>query len=174
MPRSRDESPGTAMRTARLPVASLLLAIAGIAVAGYLTVVHFRPALLTCTIGGCHTVQTSRYAEVAGVPVAVLGLAMYLVLAGLAAIRLLRPHLAETLTIIGFAVVFAGAIYAAYLTYVEVAVIHAICQWCVLSAVVTGLILVLEGVLLIELFTRTAADDPRQEVSAGGVTRRVT
>ena len=55
-----------------------LVALAGVAVAGYLTYVHYQPDALICTSGGgCETVQESSYAELAGIPVALLGLLGY-------------------------------------------------------------------------------------------------
>ena len=63
-------------RALRLAVAAV--AAAGVAVAGYLTYVHYRPAALICTGGGgCEAVQDSSYAEIAGIPVALLGLLAY-------------------------------------------------------------------------------------------------
>ena len=65
-------------RALRLAIAAV--ALAGTAVAGYLTYVHYRPAALVCTGGGgCEAVQESSYAELAGIPVALLGFAAYLV-----------------------------------------------------------------------------------------------
>jgi uncharacterized membrane protein len=131
---------------ARALAASLVLAVVGIAVAAYLTVVHYREDLLVCGVtSGCHTVQSSRYAVVAGTPVALLGLGMYLALCGLTAARLARPELHERLTLAAFALALVGVVYAGYLTYVELFVIDALCQWCVVSAIVTLAICVIEG-----------------------------
>ena len=68
-------------RALRLAVAAV--ALAGTAVAGYLTYVHYRPAALICTGGGgCEAVQDSSYAEMAGIPVAVLGLKVHVLTPG--------------------------------------------------------------------------------------------
>ena len=62
------------------------VALAGVVVAGYLTWVHFDKAALVCVAGGgCETVQQSSYAEISGVPVALLGLVSYTVVFGLVA-----------------------------------------------------------------------------------------
>ena len=67
-----------------LRLAAGLVALAGLAVAGYLTWVHFDDGALVCGAGGgCETVQESEYAEIAGIPVAVLGLGAYAVVLGL-------------------------------------------------------------------------------------------
>ncbi|MBA2385304.1 MAG: vitamin K epoxide reductase, partial [Actinobacteria bacterium] len=63
-----------------------LVAFSGIAIAGYLTLAHYRGNAVACPIGGgCETVQSSEYAELAGVPVALLGLSAYAVMLGLLA-----------------------------------------------------------------------------------------
>ena len=113
----------------RLTLVVAALAVAGAAIAGYLTWVHYAELQPFCVGGGgaCERVQSSSYAKLAGVPVAVLGLAGYVaVLATLA--------LPDRSTTAFLALVGAG--FSAYLTYVELAVIHAVCQWCVASAVV--------------------------------------
>jgi uncharacterized membrane protein len=62
------------MSQARLRTAVAALALVGVAIAGYLTYVHYAGVSITCSTGGCETVQHSRYAEIFGVPVALLGL----------------------------------------------------------------------------------------------------
>lgn len=127
--------------------ASGVLSILGIAVAAYLTVVHYRADLLVCGVsGGCHTVQSSSYAMVAGIPIAILGLGMYITLLLLTGVRFKRPEWIVSATYGAFAIALAGVAYAIYLTYVELFVIDAICQWCVMSAVITTFICIVEGV----------------------------
>ena len=71
-PASPREAPRVSDRLLR--VGLLLVSAAGIAVAAYLTYVHYQPEALICTgSGGCETVQDSEYAVLAGIPVAVLG-----------------------------------------------------------------------------------------------------
>ena len=131
----------------RLLAASGVLSILGIAVAAYLTVVHYRADLLVCGAGGgCHTVQSSSYAVVAGIPIAILGLGMYISLLLLTCVRFKRAEWIAPATYAAFAIALAGVAYAIYLTYVELFVIDAICQWCVSSAVITTLICIVEGV----------------------------
>jgi uncharacterized membrane protein len=116
-----------------------VLAIVGVAIAGYLTWVHYAGLQPVCVGGGggCERVQSSRWAELAGVPVAVLGLAGYLaILASLALPEQPGALVAAFLVLVGFG-------FSCWLTYVEIAKIDAICQWCVASAVVmTALALV--------------------------------
>ena len=117
--------------TGRLRVAALALALAGLAVAGYLTWVHYAGTESVCGLGGdCEKVQTSEWAELAGVPVALLGLLGYAGILGALLVRGDAALLAATaLSWIGFG--FSG-----YLTYRELFTIDAICPWCVASALV--------------------------------------
>jgi hypothetical protein len=73
---------------------------------------------------------------------------MYVALLGLIALRRLRPDTTVYVTAAAFALTLAGVIFAGYLTYVELFVLEAICQWCVVSAVLTTLLLVTEGMMI--------------------------
>jgi uncharacterized membrane protein len=119
----------------RLRLITAVLALVGTGIAGYLTYVHYAGLHPLCLAGGgCEKVQTSRWAELGGLPVAVLGLAGYVaILASLALPEDLGRPLAALLSLIG-----AG--FSLYLTYLELFEIHAVCQWCVASAVVMVLL----------------------------------
>ena len=119
------------MSDRRLRLAVLVLAVAGLAIAGYLTYVHYDELEPVCGLGGdCERVQTSDYAEVAGIPVALLGLVGYaLILASLAVPGELGLVAGATFALVGLG-------FSAYLTYRELVTIDAICTWCVASAVV--------------------------------------
>jgi uncharacterized membrane protein len=108
------------------------LAVVGLLISGYLTWVHYMGVTPVCVggSGGCETVQTSSYATIFGVPVAVVGLVGY---SGLLLSALLRGEIGVYL---GFLVALVGTLFSAYLTYLEVFAIHAICEWCVASATV--------------------------------------
>lgn len=110
-------------RAPRAAVAGL--ALAGAALAGYLTWVRFSGAELACSTGGCATVQSSSYSEVAGIPVALLGLLAYVAI-GVTALRS-----DETARLGGAALALAAVGFAAYLLVVQVVVIDAVCDWCV-------------------------------------------
>jgi uncharacterized membrane protein len=140
-------------------LATAILSLAGIAVAGYLTIVHYQDELLVCSVGNCETVQHSKYAEIAGFPIAILGLGMYVVLFALNLLRWKRPEYTFWATVAAFAIALCGALYAAYLTYIEIAVIDAICQWCVVSAILTVLILIIEGIAVYHLLGVPTFDD---------------
>ncbi len=121
-------------RAARLAVA--VLALAGIGIAGYLTYAHYRGIAPVCTTGGCEEVQTSEYADVLGIPVAVLGLVGYAALFVTALLR--APEAAAA----GVAMALGGLGFALYLIYVQVAIIEALCIWCLASDVVMALLAV--------------------------------
>ena len=114
----------------RLRPAAIAVALAGLGIAGYLTLVHYTGGSPVCGIAhGCATVQASEYAELAGVPVALLGLLGYLaILAALA----LDGEGART---VAAGIALGGFGFSAWLTYVEVVRLEAICVWCVGSAV---------------------------------------
>jgi uncharacterized membrane protein len=112
--------------------ATAALAVAGVAIAGYLTWVHYAGLDPVCVGGGggCERVQTSEWAELAGVPVALLGLVGYMtILASLALPEEPGAAVAAFVALVGFG-------FSAWLTYVELVKIDAVCQWCVASAVV--------------------------------------
>lgn len=91
---------------------------------------------------GCEKVQTSAYSVVMGVPVALLGLLMYLALDVLLVwLFLTKDNVLPAVAIFGISL--AGTLYSAYLTYLELYVIHAICPWCVTSAVIITLLFLL-------------------------------
>jgi uncharacterized membrane protein len=105
------------MRKRRLRVVVGVLAAAGIAVAAYLTYARYTETAIACATGGCETVQSSRYAEVAGLPVALLGLGAYLAI-------LASAFSASELACAGAAAVaLGGAAFSAYLLYIQFAVI---------------------------------------------------
>ena len=110
-----------------LRAAVALVALAGVGVAGYLTYAHYDEEALVCTTGGCEQVQQSEYAELAGVPVALLGLAAYVAVLALTA---WDAPLARLLT----AAVALGAVaFAAYLVALQLFVIDAVCVWCMVN-----------------------------------------
>jgi uncharacterized membrane protein len=119
------------MTERRLRLATALVCVLGLAVAGYLTYIHYAELEPLCVGGGggCEKVQASDYAELAGVPVALLGLAGYaLILASLWV-----PGDAGRVS--GALLALTGFGFSLYLTWVELFEIDAICQWCVVSAV---------------------------------------
>lgn len=123
-------------------IVGIVLSVAGLLDAGYLSWLHLidsRPALCTQG-GGCDIVQNSAYAEIGGLPISLLGFVGYVfILLGL----LLERRLGEwgPVLVLGAAVI--GTLYSAYLTYLELFVLHAICPYCAASAIcMLGLLVV--------------------------------
>jgi uncharacterized membrane protein len=122
----------------RLHRALLILTFVGIGIAGYLTYVHYEGLSPICAINqGCEKVQSSKYAKVGGVPVPLIGLIGYI---GILGTLLVRGELARLATA---AMAYVGFAFSVYLTSLELFKIHAICQWCVGSAIVMTTIAVL-------------------------------
>lgn len=124
----------------RLRNAIVAAALVGVGIAGYLTYVHYAHTSPICTTGGCEQVQKSKYAELAGVPVALLGLLAYVCLIALAFVRGAAAATA------GVFVAIVGVAFSGYLLWAQLGPIGAICQWCLGNdltiAVVAGLYVV--------------------------------
>ncbi len=119
------------MSDTALRAGAALVALAGALVAGYLTWVHFDDAALVCVAGGgCETVQESEYAEIAGIPVALLGLGSYLVVLGLLAWDSVTARLAAAM------LALVGLVFSMYLLALQLFVIEAVCAWCLANDVV--------------------------------------
>lgn len=107
------------------------LALVGVSVAAYLLYVRHTGGDLLCTSGGCEVVQSSRYSEVFGVPVAALGLIGYLALL----LTCLSASGAARTAQAGVAL--AAFTFSAYLVYVQLVLIGSVCEWCLVSDGVT-------------------------------------
>jgi uncharacterized membrane protein len=130
-----------------LRIATAILALVGIGIAGYLVYVHYADLKPFCVGGGggCEKVQTSKWADLGGIPVAVLGLAGYVaVLVTLALPEELSRSAAAFITLVGLG-------FSAWLTYVELVKIDAICQWCVASAAVMALLAIVSVTRLLRV-----------------------
>jgi uncharacterized membrane protein len=133
----------------RLLIAVIVLCLLGIADAGYLTYVHYSGIKVACLAsgGGCEKVQASQWSKLDGIPVSVLGLIGYVTILGSLLVR------GEVGRAAGFGIALIGFGFSMYLTYRELFTIHAICQWCVGSAVLMTLLAITTAV-------RFLRDDP--------------
>jgi uncharacterized membrane protein len=125
----------------RLRIAAIVIACIGLGIAIYLTYVHYTGGNVACTNSGCHTVQTSVYAKLGGIPVPVLGLVGYLGI--LASLVLVSGDLGR---LGGFGMALTGFLFSAYLTYRELFTIKAICEWCVGSAVCMTALMIISSI----------------------------
>ncbi|HWL39683.1 MAG TPA: vitamin K epoxide reductase family protein [Gemmatimonadaceae bacterium] len=131
--------------TKRMIVAAL--ALAGIFIGTYLTLYKLGMiGELSCSVGSCETVNTSKWSMFLGLPVAGWGVFFY-VSVFVFALAGTTPRLEQSklisLLLVGWSTV--GLVFSAWLTYLELAVIHAICIWCVVSAVIVVVIFVLSA-----------------------------
>jgi uncharacterized membrane protein len=137
------------------------LALAGIFISLYLTLYKLGViGELSCSIGSCETVNTSKWSRFLGLPVAAWGLLFYLDVFAVALLSTFpRFEDERAFSIVLVAESLVGVLFSAWLTYLELGVIHAICIWCVTSAVIVTLIL-LVSVLDFREFSNpeTAAD----------------
>ena len=123
-----------------------VLAVAGLGVALYLTYVETGQVAAVCgPIGDCNSVQASPYAHLFGIlPVGLLGAAGYVaILAAWAAGRFGSGWLAQTAPLALMGMALFGVLFSIYLTYLELDVIRAVCIWCLSSAVIMSLIVIL-------------------------------
>jgi uncharacterized membrane protein len=125
-----DQHASPSVRDTRLAVVLLALALIGLVISAYLLSVRLAGELPACPItGGCETVQQSEYSAIAGIPVAAMGLVYSIVLIVATAIWW---RLGDRRAIyVAYGLGLIGTLMVAYLTYLELFVIHAICVWCV-------------------------------------------
>ena len=122
-----------------------LVALAGVFIALYLTLYKLGYiGTLVCAVGSCEKVQTSKWATFLGVPVGAWGVGYYIAVLAMA-IAGLTPILAESrgLSKLMVGVTAIGVLFSLWLTYLELFVIDAICQWCVMSAILATILFVL-------------------------------
>ena len=137
----------------RLWLAVPILSVIGLGVAAYLAYVETQAASAVCgPVGDCNAVQSSSYARVLGVPIGLIGVAGYVaILAVWAWARRSASALPAVLLVLmtGF-----GVAFSIYLTYLELFVIRAVCMWCVTSAVVMTLLLLVSVRLAVGAATK--------------------
>ena len=130
---------------ANLRSVAVFVATVGIGVAAYIAIADAGDSSPVCLGGGegCRTVAESSYSHVLGVNIAVFGVVGYLLLLGTALLR------GDGARMGAFAIALAGFGYSVFLTYLELFVIDAVCQWCVFSAVLMTLLFALNAVRMV-------------------------
>lgn len=144
------------------------LALAGIFLSTYLLLYKLGMiGALTCNVGSCETVNTSKWAKFLGLPVAGWGVAWYLAVFALA-MAWIQERFADSrgLSLLILFMTGTGLLFSIYLTWLELFVIHAICQWCVVSAI---MVLVMFVLVVLDYRTADAGEvaelNPRPPVS---------
>ena len=131
----------------------MLLALVGVFDTAYLTIEHFQGNQVNCSItNGCGEVLSSQYATIGPIPLALLGLLYYLAIVMLAALWADKHNPRHLLML--RAVVSAGFVLSLYLVYLQFFVLDAICQYCMLSAITTTLIMLISWLALGRLNSR--------------------
>ena len=123
-----------------LYAAIALLSLVGLADAIYLTVQHMTGQSVRCTLSGCSEVLSSPYATVGGMPLALIGAAAYFTVFSLATLAVFAYPLAGKLLVVVVGLMFLTTLW---LFYLQAFVIRHFCQFCLLSAAVTTLLMVL-------------------------------
>jgi uncharacterized membrane protein len=121
------------------------VAALGVGVATYIAIAEADGGAPACFAGGggCETVAASSHSELIGIGVAVIGIGGYLLLLGAALLRGDAGRLA------GFGLALVGFGYSVYLTWLELFVIDAICQWCVASAVLMTILFAVNAIRMV-------------------------
>ncbi len=130
--------PGDSKKTGGAPVARLrlfqmLLVLVGLIVAGYLSYLKFASAPAVCIESGpfnCNVVLNSQYSELAGIPIAYLGFAVYLIIGCTLALETRSRLLDEYGSLIVFGVGLFAWLFSMWLVYVQLGLLEAVCPWC--------------------------------------------
>lgn len=127
-----------------LNVTGIGLSFIGLIDSVYLALHKFSGGNIYCgNIGDCNAVNSSPYAELYGIPIALLGAGAYAVILFLLWVEDKRDFWQEYVPLILFPITLVGVIYSAYLTYVEIAILQKICIYCVISAVILAFLFVI-------------------------------
>jgi len=136
------------MKNNRLKLITFVLASIGFIDSIYLLWIKISQNKALCLpgIGDCWSVNTSRYSEIFGIPLSVFGAVAYLAILSLLWLEGRRIPFQQFFPLLIFGITLAGTLFSIYLTYLELFVIHAICPFCVVSAIVMTLLLVVNTI----------------------------
>lgn len=139
-------------------IIAIVASIIGFIDSAYLTIVKFSHSPIYCTpgLGNCETVQNSQWSTIWGIPVALLGAMAYLVLIIFFSFGDKSPFLKQYSQYIVFGTSLFGFLFSLYLTYLELFVIHTICQWCILSAICMTVVFIVTIIRLKDLQLRSS------------------
>jgi uncharacterized membrane protein len=127
-----------ARKSTYLYLAAALLSLVGLADSIYLTVEHLAGRAVRCTVtSGCEEVLTSSYATIGGFPLAGVGAVSYFIVFSLAILAAFGNRRAGDVL---FYLVMLMLAVSIYLFILQAFVLHAFCQFCLLSAAVTLLL----------------------------------
>jgi uncharacterized membrane protein len=131
----------------------MALAVIGLVVSIYMTIYKLTENNQMCLgSGDCATVNSSRYAEVSGVPVAMIGIAGYAAILAVQMLERRSAFLRENGALILFGLSLTGFLFTVYLIYVEIALIKAFCPFCITSQITMTLVFGLAVLRLVREF----------------------
>ena len=124
---------------------AIFAAIVGVGVAAYIAIADSGGGSPACIGGseGCRTVAESSHSHLLGVNVAIFGILGYLLLLGAALAR------GDGARMAGFLLALVGFGYSVFLTYLELFVIDAVCQWCVVSALLMTVLFAVNAIRMV-------------------------
>lgn len=133
----------------KLRTTSIVLAVLGLLDSIYLVWVKYTGVYALCgPIGNCESVNTSKYSEIYGIPIALLGAIAYAIMILLPLLENRTQFWKEYSPTIVFGMSLIGVLYSFYLTYIEIIVLKAVCPYCVISAIILVFLLVLSVIRL--------------------------
>jgi uncharacterized membrane protein len=129
---------------------SIALAILGVLVSAYMTVYKLTENNNMCLgSGDCSTVNASIYSEIMGIPVAAVGVGGYLAILALLLVETRYSFLKKNGTMVVFGLALVGFLFTLYLIYVEVALIHALCPFCITSQITMTILFIISVIRLV-------------------------
>jgi uncharacterized membrane protein len=134
----------------KLRILAIVTAVIGLAVSTYLSVVKLTNKNVLCFAGAddCNIVNSSSYSMWRGIPVAILGAAGYILILTILLIMNKQKFQSSVIMLALFGITAFGTLYSLYLTYVELFIIHAICPWCLTSAIAMFVLFIISAIIL--------------------------
>lgn len=127
----------------------IVLTVIGLLVATYMTIYKWTNNEAMCLgSGDCGTVNASRYADVNGIPVALIGVLGYAAILGMLVFENRTDFLRQNATLLTFGLSLTGFLFTVWLIYVEIFRINALCPFCVTSQTVMTIIFILSIIRL--------------------------
>lgn len=132
--------------------ATIIIAILGILDAIYLTIIKFTDNKALCLegIGDCWTVNNSSYSEWNGIPISLFGIVAYLCMILILTLQNRVKFLVDFGSIFVFGIALIGFFFSIYLTYLQFAVIKAVCPFCIISATTMTIVFILSLINLLK------------------------
>jgi uncharacterized membrane protein len=130
--------------------ATIALVVIGVIVSIYMTIYKFTNNNGMCLgSGDCSSVNSSKYSEIRGIPVALVGVGGYLAILAMLLLENRNRHMKMNATLYAFGLTLTGFLFTLYLIYVEIALLKAYCPFCITSQVTMTIIFTLSVIRLV-------------------------